>query len=351
MSVKLRKKKLADGRLSIYLDLYLNGKRQYEFLKLYLTKDKLQNKETMRLAESIRAKRELELQNSEHGFIPTFKKRVNFVEYFELIVKDKPKTEKAWPNTLRYLKEFTKGHIQFAAINENWLEQFKSYLLTKVSQNTAYTYFSKVKTALNKAIKDKIIINNPSATVPQVKKTDTERNFLTLEEMKRLFATNCRNSETKRAFLFACYTGLRLSDVQNLTWQNIKDNKVQFRQQKTKAVEYLPLSEMAKELLYTDINKNVLPLPTNKIFNLPDRTSLNKIIKKWCVDASIDKSISFHTSRHTFATLALTQGVDLYTVSKLLGHKRITVTEIYAKIVDEKLKEAVSKLPNLEVAK
>lgn len=353
MSVKLRKKKLSDGRYSIYLDLYLNGQRQYEFLKLYLGKDKAQNKETIRLAESIRAKRELDVQNSEYGFVPQFKKRVNFVEYFQLIVKSKPETERAWGNCLKHLKDFTSGHIQFAAITETWLEQFKSYLLTKVCQNTASTYFSKIKTALRKAVKDKIIINNPSETIAQIRKTDTERNFLTLEEIQKLFVTDCKkHSEVKRAFLFACYTGLRLSDVQALTWQsiNLQDNKLQFKQQKTKNVEYFPLSETAKKLLCSGMG-NILPLPSNKVFNLLSRHSIASVLKQWCKDAGIAKHVSFHTSRHTFATLALTLGIDLYTVSKLLGHKKIQTTQIYAKVVDEKLKNAVALLPTIEVSK
>ena len=87
------------------------------------------------------------------------------------------------------------------------------------------------------------------------------------------------------------------------------------------------------------------------IFKMSNQSKLGNVIKPWCKHAGIDKRVSFHTARHTFATLALTQGVDLYTVSKLLGHKTIQATQIYAKIVDEKKKAAMELLPTIEWGK
>ncbi len=113
MSVKLRKRKLASGNVSLYLDIYQSGKRAYEFLGLYLTKNKMASKETLKLAQNIQAKRQVEIQHSEHGFVPHFKKKANFVDYFELLAQGKPRDETAWNNTRNHLQAFTSGRIQF----------------------------------------------------------------------------------------------------------------------------------------------------------------------------------------------------------------------------------------------
>ena len=162
MSVKLRKKKLSSGKTSLYLDIYHEGKRHYEFLKFYLEKGSSENnKELLRLAESIRAKRQLEIQTVKHGFIPGFKKKSNFVKFFEDVVNQKSSTEKVWHGTLVHLKQFTKGIITFEEIDADWLIDFRDYLLSQINPNTAYGYFARIKNALNKAVKAGIIEQNP----------------------------------------------------------------------------------------------------------------------------------------------------------------------------------------------
>ena len=157
MTVKLRKRKLTNGDVSLYLDIYQGGKRGYEFLGLYLTKDKKERKEKGKREKNRKDKTQLEIQHSEHGFVPHFKKKANFVDYFERLAQGKPKDESAWTNTLKHLQAFTSGRIQFSAVTDDWLETFKTYLVTKVSPNTAHIYFSKIKTALKQAVKEKII--------------------------------------------------------------------------------------------------------------------------------------------------------------------------------------------------
>ena len=348
MTVKLRKRKLANGNESLYLDIYQSGKRAYEFLGLYLTKDKTASKGTFELAKAIQAKRLVEIQNSEYGFVPHFKKKANFVDYFERLVQGKPKDESPWNSTLKHLQDFTSARIQFSAVTDDWLETFKTYLVTKVSQNTAHTYFGKIKTALKQAVKEKIILSNPGDLVSHIKRQDTERTFLKLTEIERLAQTPCRGLEVKRAFLFSCFTGLRISDIRALQWQNVKGDSIEFRQRKTKGVEYLHLSTMAKQILAEPSNLKILHMQNVRVFGLPSKSQISVLLKEWCKDAGINKRVTFHTARHTFATLALTQGVDLYTVSKLLGHKTIQSTQIYAKIVDEKKKAAMEMLPTIE---
>jgi len=350
MSVKLRKKKTKKGE-SLYLDIYHDGQREYEFLKIELTKDKESNKEKMRIAESIRAKKELEILSSSHGLTPRFKKKANFVEYFEKFTNEKKSTTN-YINTLNHLKKFTGGTIKFLHINEKWLDDFKAYLLKKVSNNTANTYYTALKTVLKKAVKERIIHENPAQYTDSIKINDVERVYLTHEELTKLSRAKCPNDEVKRAFLFACYTGLRFSDLNKLTWGKIQtDNgryKLQYRQKKTGGFEYFPLSETANKLLKDD--SNIINFPNKPVFDLPCRFYYNQILKNWTKNAGINKNLTSHVARHTFATLALSSGADIYTVSKLLGHRDISTTQIYAKIIDKKKEEAVDMLPRLDVS-
>jgi len=263
MSVKLRKRKLRDGSTSLHLDIYVDGERRYDFLKLYLGKDRSANRETMRLAESIRAMRELELNSRPHGFIPHFKQRVDFVTYFEKIGATKNPANTSWRNTLMHLKAYTGGTLRLSAVDERWLEGFKAYLLSQVDRGSARPYFGTIRAALNQAVRDQLIPRNPFAGVEHVKPKETERAFLTIEELRQLAAAECRYPEVKRAFLFSSFSGLRISDVRRLTWSNVRNGKLEFRQKKTDGVEYLPLSEQARRLLGEN------GVSEQHVFNLP----------------------------------------------------------------------------------
>ena len=184
------------------------------------------------------------------------------------------------------------------------------------------------------------------AKAPQ--KERVERSYLELKDIQKLIATPSDRPEIARAFLFSCFTGLRQSDVKNLLWKNINDNTIQIEQQKTKSKLVIPLSQTALNILDTG---NVLHFPESKIFKLNnDRTKINRALVRWFKKAEINKKAFYHLSRHTFATLNLTSGNEIYTVSKLLGHKSLKTTEIYAKIIDEKKKQAVDNLPILKIS-
>jgi integrase len=362
MGVQVRQKKLSDGRKSLYLDIYHSGRRAYEFLEIYLTKDRQANKESLMLAESIKAKRVLELQNSDHGFIPAFKKKTNFIDYFEKKAKEKTVLVKrdsrpgfvpvdgTYLSTLKHLKAFSGNSIRFSAVTEEWLEQFKKYLLTKMKQITAHTYFAKVKAVLHEAQKERLILLNPADNVQNFPKPDSIKPFLTTEELTALSKADCPKPDVKRGFLFCCNTGLRLSDMANLKWKQIEGDRVIFTQRKTGVVQYLPLNETAKKLLFQGRNEKVLPMPDNYVFpDLGGKSHVYLFMKEWFDNAGIQKKATFHCSRHTFATSLLTSGADIYTVSKLLGHSNFATTEVYAKVVDKKKEDAVNGLPQMEV--
>ena len=177
----------------------------------------------------------------------------------------------------------------------------------------------------------------------RVRKPESKRQFLAIEEVKLLIATECRNMTVKRAYLFSCYCGLRLSDMETLRWKDIICNDgrcmIATVQQKTSTPIYTPLSKNA-----------VRWLPERKpdgddrepVFSaLPSRPVINRILGQWAEKAGIDKKITYHTSRHTFGTMMMTVGADLYTTCKLMGHADVRTTQLYAKIVDSKKIEAV----------
>jgi integrase/recombinase XerD len=171
-----------------------------------------------------------------HGYTPIFKKKANFIEYFERFATEH-KSSTNYFNALVHLRKFTGGTIKFLHINERWLDEFKAYLLEKVSNNSSNTYYTALKTVLKKAVREKILQENTAQYTDSIKTTDVERVYLTHEELTKLSRAKCPNDEVKRAFLFACYTGLRFSDLNQLTWEKIKtDNgryQLQYRQKKT----------------------------------------------------------------------------------------------------------------------
>ena len=193
---------------------------------------------------------------------------------------------------------------------------------------------------LNEAYKDEIITFNPNHVIELPKGEQKQKEFLTLSELQTLYATDCENEIVKKVSLFSALTGLRHSDCINLCWENITEGKtpsIKFNQQKTKSTVYLPISAEALELCGQRKNED------DKIFEGASSSQhCNIVIAEWVKKAGIKKDITFHCFRHTFATLQLTHGTDIYTVSKMLGHADVKTTQIYAQIVDEKKQQAAN---------
>jgi len=356
MGIQLREKQLSDGRRSLYLDIYHDGKRSYEFLEIYLDKDTPQsraaNRKKRQTATLIRNKRENEIAQGTHGFSNRKHRKASFLAFFTKLSDSKsPPTRVVWKCALNHIQDYAGGEnadVLFNQVDRAWLMGFQDYLLSVVSNNSAQTFFAKVKAVLREAVAQDMIPSNPMEKVAkkdQIKKQETKRNFLTFEELQKLAAMACSDEEVKRAFLFSCYSGLRLSDVEKLTYGNIRGGRVEFSQQKTSTEEYLELSTQALEFIGTPGAADEL------VFQLPYRDKIGAVLKAWVKSAEIPHPITFHSARHTYATLLLTYGADLYTVSKLLGHKNIQSTQVYAKVIDRKRREAVNLLPALQNAK
>jgi integrase len=349
--IKLRAKKISNGVHSLYLQYRHDCKQEYLYLKIYIygTPDrKVKDKEALRLAISIRDKKELELFENKYDFnLYNQKSKANFIEYFDSIVQTKVKKDhtidKSWKHVSMHLKIYTKNKpVSFRQIDEKFCEGFKDYLSKVIAPNTAHTYFSKLKACLNTAIKNKIITVNPAKHL-HIRKAETYREFLTYDELVLLKNTPCMSEETKNAFLFSCFTGLRISDLRRLTWGNIKNGFLVFEQMKTESFQRMLLCESALDCLRNQPKGNADDL----VFNLVTNDNGRRHIKKWVKAADIKKHIFWHSARHSFATLNLTFGNDIYTVSKLLGHKSVKITEQYTKLVDKKKEEAILRLPKI----
>jgi len=373
--VSLRQKKISKGRKSLYLDFYppiphpeTGEPTRREFLGLYIFEkaktpiDKQHNTETLKIGESIRQKRENFL-NKPEIYSQYEKEQLKlkelgeqcFIEYFtKLANKRKASNHDNWVSALNYLDTFTNGSIKFADLNQKFLEDFKEYLLTTksnrsnkttLSQNSAVSYFNKVKAALKQAYKDGILQTDLNAKVKPIKAAETRREYLTLDELNKLVKTPCNDVLLKRAALFSALTGLRFSDIQKMTWGELEYiNGQGYFQKKTKGVEVLPISEQAYS--FTEGTENPKDMPQDKpVFDgLKYSAYHNKHLFQWIGAAGITKDITFHCFRHTFATLQLFNGTDIYTVSKMLGHKDLKTTQVYAKIVDEAKRKAADNI-------
>lgn len=369
--VTLREKILKNGRLSLYLDFYPpiikeNGKStRRHFLKMSILEnpktlaERKQNKETRLMAESIAYKYQMQYDKPEiyndfekEQLHKKEKGEQDFIEYIKKIADKRTGSNyQNWISSINYLESYTKGKFKFKDITETFAEDYKHFLLntystkrkkTKLSHNSAQSYFTKFKTALKQAYKEGFLQTDINARITNIKEQETKREFLTYDELIELANTEFDNITIKNLSIFSALTGLRFSDVTNLTWNDVQvsgnEYLITFRQEKTKGMEYQPISEEAYNLL---IPKEDLK---EKIFNIKYSAHNNEKLKKWIKKTSIKKHITFHSFRHTYATLQLTFGSDLYTISKMLGHKNIKTTQIYAKIVDEKKQQTTNKI-------
>ena len=254
-----------------------------------------------------------------------------------------------WQRVAELLSDFSNNEpILFANISLNLIEKFKQFLLKAplggfkkgtISKNTASSYFGVFKAALKQAFVDGYLPIDIAAKAKNIQGQESRREHLTIDELNKLVETPCSNPVIKRAALFSALTGLRHSDIQKMTWNEISKEgehyRINFTQKKTKGVEYMPISDQA----YYFCGKP--GYPDELIFGgLPDPSWISKPLGRWIEAAGITKHITFHCFRHTYACLQLSKGTDLYTVSKMLGHTNVRTTQIYAKVEDSKKEQA-----------
>lgn len=364
--VTLRTKPVSKGRLSYYLDIYKDGQRKYEFLKLYLVPAtneaaKVQNANTEQAAKAIRNQRELEIIQGKGGITPVSNSKLLLIDWMEEFRKLKLATGQSEQRALSvekvttHLKAYAGEKVKLSAVDTDFCKGFVAYLgnansgrhtknAKQLARSTASYYFQVFNSALNEAVRQKKIPTNPVMYLSRedkkpIRAERSNRTFLTIDEVKKLAGTEIKNDIIKRAFLFACFTGLRISDIRNLTWSNIVERNgscyISITMQKTREPLTIKLNKQAVSWLPKKKGtKEVFDLPLHSII-------INDNLKRWAKAAGIEKSLCFHMSRHTFATIELTLGADLYVVSKLLGHHDLSVTQVYADIINKKREEAV----------
>lgn len=372
--VRIREKRLNDGNVSLYLDMYYRGERRKEGLKLYLVPEvnaaaRQQNENTRKLAEQIKAQRILDIQ--QQGLVnweDVKKSKMTLSAWVEEYTAEEcglsPASMRSKRNAQARVEEYLlyigKPDFALADVDKDFCKGFIAFLKTctfnngkkTLSSTTCRIFMNRLAAALNKAIREGLIDRNPFKlleTKEKPQKQNAIREFLTIEELRTLIATPCRYEIVKKAFLFSCFTGLRYSDMLTLKWSEIHraaDGKtlyIEHEQVKTKNRVTIPLSDEARKWL---------PRRTKDVDTVFHQlritsTTVEVVLDEWMQEAGIQKHITYHCSRHTAATLLLTLGADLYTVSKILGHKSIRMTEIYAKIVDKKKIETMNLVNNL----
>lgn len=427
--VRLREKLLKDGAKSLYLDIYQDGQRHYEYLKLYINPGndpvtKAKNRSAYDAAKVIQAKRLVQIQSGVANIMTTDKRKIKFVDYYEeyyrtrtdisptyrrnstyalyrwitymgentplskitpeMLVgfvehlKDvhplyrsrkvkiypgegrpggyittKEAEDLVWELSCHQKKTFSQIRhetgISFSTIGYIHNRLVNGPVEKKITDTSAKSYFKYIATVINRAAAKGLIAVNPVAALDQNERPQgqsPERCFLTFDEVSKLVATPLEKYPVlKQMFLFACFTGLRLSDVKRMTWKKIDDLMLGTTMQKTRKSIYIPLSPNARRWL----PERGLAKADDRVFTgYPSKNTIGRFIESWAKLAGIDKHVTFHISRHTFATLSLEFGADLYTVSKLLGHQRVTTTQIYAKIIDKKKEEAVNLIPEMK---
>jgi integrase len=344
--IKIRYRKNPSDVYGLYLDYWDGHTRFRENLKIYLSgksKDLNSDKNKLRLAQAIRNKKELQLIENNTGIaFSSSKVVVNFIEFFKNFSKTKKDTNYRISHD-HFRKFYKNDFIDIIKINYEISERFMNYLLSlEFTRYTAQHYFAAYKATLNYAVKLRKIEYNPAITLTiKYERRSIER--LTFEELQTLKSTDCPYKDLKNGFLFSCFTGLRISDIRNLKFSNIKGDRVQIIQKKTNTEADIKMNETAIKILMAQRKAKV----DKFIFHIPHGGKTSKRLKEWILAAGIEKKITFHCSRHTFGCLLVENGADVFTIKQIMTHKDIRTTLQYVEKVDTTKDKAMDKLPVL----
>lgn len=363
MKVHLRKKKISNGMMSLYLDYFppvktSDGKlTRREFLKKYVyekpksKEEKQFNSETLIFAEGIKLERERQLMFEENNVISKYDNNMNFIDLIQNIADESNRSSGdygAWKGCIKYVKECFGDNLRMGDLSDHNCTKFREFLLStnrigikqklKLKNNTAATYFIKFRIAVKKAHSSNLIKNDPLIHVKSIKEIETKREFLTQEELQLLAKTEIESELVKKAVLFSVLTGLSWSDIKTLKWGDIqktndgyfihdfrnKTLNVNVHEINQKSVDILGEKGMPNEVIFLNLNYHYC----------------KRKLEEWLLNAGIYKKITFHNLRHTYATLLLNNGVDIYTVSKMLNHTSLKSTMVYAKVLSETKRKA-----------
>ena len=364
--VTLREKKISNGRLSLYLDYYppilnADGKRtRREFLGIHIYQNpknatqKSDNKEKSIVAHQIRDQRNIQLINREYGFKDNIVYKVKLKDIYnevldKILNRNSRSNYMSWQASFKIFKGYFKDMLSNELTGED-IEFYRKHVLNyvsqktkkKISSSTAHTYFKHFLYVLKYAYKKNMFKNNLAEGVEHISFESEPREYLNHDEIEALNNATVQDSVVKDICFLILLTGKRFVEINNLCWRQIQQNtngEYYLKIKETKDVKNYnhPISDEA----YSYLKKQ--PKKREKIFDV-SYSKAYRILKLWIKEAKIDKKIGFHNFRHTYATLQLENNTDIYTVSKLLAHKNIKTTEIYAKVTDKKKSESTNKI-------
>lgn len=360
-TVSLRTRKIKDGKmLSYYLDYYPGYRDEatmkvmrHESLGIYIyanpknARERDYNDRMAEKAEALRCRRYKSIVNERYDFFDKEKEKGDFLAYFRGLAAKK---NTKWEHVYKHFERFTGGKCSFGEVDVDLCRRFMDYLLnarqylhTKrtLHINSVAGYWSTFRACLHTAYRDRKIKENPNGFLDRIDTIPTVKEHLSQQELVRLAQTPCEIPALKKAFLFACLTGLRKSDIRNLTWENIQPYGnggmyVTIRMQKTKDLVNNPISDEALELIGQR--------GTGLVFAGFQDYMTQAPLRRWLKDAGITKNITFHGSRHTFGSLQVEAGTSIYVVQKMLAHKNVETTQIYADMADEQKRLSVSRI-------
>ena len=387
--VRLNGRKAASGNVVLYLSFHHNGKTQrlYDGLTLYPETSpatRTENETTMRNARLLEEQENIKASKNPTSFrFRSAGENMYLYDFVLLLSADEEKKGKEskslayhYKALAKFIAEFERQREQASTLGEidkdyiyefvKWLKTAKrNYNITDgrgvttdldkvISDNTQRSTYARLRATMLQATERGCIKSNPfrdfdddtKASREKPKGKEGNREYLTKEELQALTNTPCKHDNIKRAFIFGCYSGLRFSDLRRIRWADLTETQgryiLSFEAKKTAKRQIIPLSAHAAKCFPEGEHK-----PNDCIFELPENDMANYQLAKWVKEAGIAKHITFHSSRHTAATLALSNGAPIAVVSRLLGHSNITTTQIYAKIVDDELMKLAQAQDNL----
>ena len=326
-----------------YLAITHNGSRHYESLHMKRSGTKL-DREMDRIADMCRAKREMQLVCSDFEITDATGSRMPFYDFIKALANGD--THSQYSRCLKYMEEYPEGKtIKLREVSTEWLTKFQGWLMGKeLMPSSVKLYMTIIKSALNQAVKERKIVSNPARDLPPIKVPQTLKDILTIEDIRKLDATSINGvlgAEVRRAFLFACFTGLRISDIRELRWKNIDNGKLRIVMHKTRRALEIPIHENALKYLEQNDSEYVFPLVASST------TNCIIYLAKWAKNAGVDKKIGWHTARRSFASIAVECGVDQYVISKMLGHASIQHTSLYSQVPMPVKENAIGKIPTI----
>jgi integrase len=354
MGVQIRERVLSNGFVTFDCDCYHAGQRMSVKTGQKVDPNKKRDYNNAKRAAEVKATEIEELLKTDPAAVFEKKQRgqYDFMEYCKNLSKER-NNPPPWTTMIMHLSRFQERKLPISQVNEVFASKFRSYLgrLEGCNSTTRRNYLITFKIALKSAAKDGYIPDFTSR-LANFKIAETRRNFLTVEQIEALSAADCQREDVRYAFLFSCFTGMRLSDVEKLTFGDVqmiqKRRYIAYQQKKSKKHELLPLNKQAEVYLENAASLHVKQPEEQKcIFALPSRSTIQIALERWGENAGLPFHLHFHISRHTYATLSLQGGVPIYNLSKMMGHSTVAMTEIYSHMISEAKIAAVDALPTL----